>query len=342
MHILFLQPARLIADLGIDLQSFGDLPRYGVISLASLPHKLRETRLVVTCIDTNTAVRRILEVAASCKVPRLYLFDGIYDVQNAYQNPAHRCRDLNQMDPLLYSHVACVDRWSLSSMAALGIQTHAWLPSRAEPIEDKNPNQNYHAEFLIATARTPAFDKTERDRLQKLLLLVIASLNRIGAQYRFRTSDPELLASIGASEDDNDINTPFSECISHYQCLITTPSTIATTSMLAEVPTATLDYRDSPLTQQTGWRLHQSMDMDSSLSAMLKPAADRMIFQAREVAHLARRTPVEDFILDAAGISERSHSALVSTRRIRWPISIDYPLRWTWVHWLRRFRKGLF
>ena len=108
--------------------------------------------------------------------------------------------------------------------------------------------------------------------------------------------------------------------------------------MLAGVPTATLDYRDSPLTQQTGWRIHQLIDMDSVLTNMLKPAADRMVFQAREVAHLAKRTPVEDFILDAAGIAERP-PFLVSTQRIQWPVNMDYPLRWIWMHWLKRFRK---
>ncbi|MCY4149993.1 MAG: hypothetical protein OXF73_11740 [Gammaproteobacteria bacterium] len=338
MHILFLQPAGHVADLGIDLQCFGNLPRYGVVSLSSLPRKLRDVGLVVNCIDTNTAARRILEAAASCKVPRLYLFDGIYDLQNAYHNPLHRRLCLSQMDPMLYTHVACVDRWSLTAFAALDVHTHAWLPSRAEPIGDKKSDQNLRAEFLIATARTPAFDYAEQDRLEKLLLMVIASLKRIGTRYRFRIGDRKLLASLGASADDNDIDTPFSECIRHYRCLITTPSTIATTSMLAGVPTATLDYRDSPLTQQTGWRIHQLIDMDSVLTNMLKPAADRMVFQAREVAHLAKRTPVEDFILDAAGIAERP-PFLVSTQRIQWPVNMDYPLRWIWMHWLKRFRK---
>ena len=341
MHILFLQPAKYFRDLGIELQYFGNLPRYGVINLSSLPRKLRDVRLVVNCIDTNTAARRILEVAATCGIPRLYLFDGIYDVQNASRNPAHQHRCLIQMNPLLYSHVACVDRWSFVNFPAMGIQTHAWLPSRAEPIRNKKPCQDDSVEFLIATARMPAFDRTERDRLEKLLLLVIASLKRIGARYRFRVGDRKLLALLGVSDEDNDIHTTFSECIRRYQCLITTPSTIAATSMLAGVPTATLDYRDSPLTQQTGWRIHQSTDMHSVLTAMLEPASDRMVFQAREVSHLAKRTPVEDFILDAADIADRSHTPPVNTQRIRCPISIDYPLRWIWVNWLKRFRRGL-
>ena len=341
LRILFLQPARHVADLGIDLQYFGDLPRYGVVSLSSLSHKLRDTRLVVNCIDTNTAARRILETAASYGVPRLYLFDGIYDVANAYHNPRHRRQHLSQMDPLLYTHIACVDRWSLVTFAALGAQTHAWLPSRAEPMGDKAHPQVQRVDFLIATARTPVFDKAERDRLEKLLHLVITSLKRIKVQYRFRIGDRALLSSIGASEADNDTDMPFEECIRRYRCLITTPSTIATTSMLAELPTATLDYRDSPLTQQTGWRIHQSMNIDSALMSMLEPAVDRMTFQAREVAHLAKRTPVEDFILNAAGMKDQSIPNLTGAQRIRQIVSIDYPLRWIYVNWLKRFRKRL-
>lgn len=341
LHILFLQPARQIADLGINLQCLGNLPRYGLVSLSSLDRKLRNTRLVVNHIDTNDMARRVLKVAAACGVPRLYLFDGIYDVANAYRNPAHRRRGLWQMDPLLYTHIACVDRWSLTTFAALGIQTHAWLPAKAEPGVEEEPLQTPSMKFLIATARTPVFDEAEQDRLETLLHLVTASLKRIGAQYRFRVSDRQLLRSLGASDDDNDIETPFSECIRHYQCLITTPSTIATTSMLAGLPTAILDYRNWPLTQQTGWRIHQSTDIESTLIAMLNPTSDRLAFQAREVGHLAKGKPVEDFILDAAGIADQSHSAFASTQRIQWPFSFDYPLRRIYVNWLKRFRRGL-
>ncbi len=341
MSILFLQPARQVADLGVDLTNLGDLPRYGVVSLPSLVHKMRDTRLVVNCKDSSPAARRILEIAAACQVPRLYLFDGIYDVANAYYNPKHLRRHLSEMEPLLYTHIACVDRWSLATFAALGVQTHAWLPSRAEPTGDEDQTGVQRMDFLIATARTPIFDKTERDRLEKLLRLVIASLERIKVQYSFRIGDRKLLSAIGATDADNDTDTPFTKCMRRYRCLITTPSTIATTSMLAGLPTAMLDYRDSPLTQQTGWRIHQSMDIDSALMAMLEPAAERMTFQAREVAHLAKRTPVEDFMLEAAGLLGQSNSKPADARRIRPGISIDYPLRWIYVNWLKRLRKEL-
>lgn len=339
-NILFLQPARQFEDLGVNLERLRHVARYGVISPRSLPRRLRNTGLVVNCVDTSVAARRILELAASRGVPRLYLFDGIYDVANAYRNAAHR--RANQMDPLLYTHVACVDRWSCEAYAALGVRTHAWLPARAAPAPtgDETSPRSRTAGFLIATARTPAFDKGERLRLEKLITLTVAALERMGADYRFRIGDRELLKSLGIPTRDNDTAESFAKSILRYQCLITTPSTIATTAMLAGTPTATLDYRDAPLTQQTGWRIHQSTDLDGALASMLRPAADRMTFQAREIAHLSAPAPVEDFILDAAGFGSRSRQPVAEASRAG-SVSLDYPLRWAYVNWFKRFRKRL-
>ncbi len=340
LNIVFLQPARQVRDLGVDLDRLRGFARFGVMRPAALARRFGEVGAVVNCIDTSRAARTVLELAAARGMPRIYLFDGIYDAANAYRNPKHLRLGLRQMDPLLYTHAACVDRWSLRAFAALGVRTHAWLPARATPGPGRGEKQTRTraAVFLIATARSPAFDRGERARLQKLLHLTIASLKRIGADFRFRTGDRRLLTSLGAPAAANDTGESFVQCVRRYQCLITTPSTIATTAMLMGIPTATLDYRDSPLTQQTGWRIHESTDIDATLASMLEPAAERMTFQAREVAHLVERAPVEDFILQAAGLGPRPGAAAVANPR---RLSFDYPLRWAWVNWLKRFRGGL-
>lgn len=337
LHILFLQPAAHVAALGLDLARLRHVARFGVVNLSSLSGKLNNFSAVVNCIDTSATARQILESAARMSVPRVYLFDGIYDVVNAYNNPAHRW---GQMEPLLYTHIACVDRWSYRKFAALGAKTHAWLPTRAAPHESAEPVVDRGSTFLIATARTPAFDAGERSRLKELLALTMAALDRLGVAYRFRIGDMELLTSLGISPDRNDLHDSFANCICRYRCLITTPSSIATTAMLAGIPTAILDYRDGPLTQQAGWRIHRSADIESALRSMLDPAPDRMMFQAREVVHLAKRTPVEDFILRAAGGLEHGEPTADPPRRKR-RISFEYPLRWVYANWLKPFRKDL-
>ena len=340
MKALFLQPAAHVAALGVDLGRLRHAARFGVVNLASLPRKLRTTGAVVNCIDTSNTARRILASAARHGVPRVYLADGIYDVANAYRNPAHRRRRLAHLDPMLYTHVACVDRWSLSAFAALGARTHAWLPARAEPDGDPDPAAPPRAPFLVATARSPVFDAGERERLRKLLALTVAALDRLGAEYRFRTGDPELLSSLGIPAARNDVRDAFARCMRRYECLITTPSTIATTAMLAGKPTAILDYRDAPLAQQAGWRIHRSTDIGATLASMLQPSPDRMTFQAREVAHLADREPVEDFILRAARAGPPPAGPPADPAAGAPRFSFEYPLRWVYANWLKPFRKG--
>lgn len=334
MNVLFLQPAAQVSNLGVDLGRFGPAARFGIVNLASLPRRLADIRAVVNCIDTSSLARRVLDAAREAGVPRIYLFDGIYDVANAYRNPVHRRRNLDQMDPLLYTHVACVDRWSYQAFAALGVRTHAWLPTRAAPDEEATPPTAHKATFLIATARSPAFDAAERKRLRRLLAMTVAALERLGATYRFRTGDAQLLKSLGVPAAANDAHGGFGRCMASYDCLITTPSTVATTAMLAGKPTATLDYRDAPLTQQSGWRIHESADIDATLASMTERASDRMTFQAREVAHLAGRTPIEDFILDAA-----AGSSACGAPPGRGRISVEHPLRWLYANCVKPFRK---
>ena len=339
MNVLFLQPATHVADLGVDLERLRAVSRFGVVNLRSLPARLEAAGAVVNCIDTSRSARRVLEAARDAGVPRVYLFDGIYDVANAYRNPAHRGTD--QMDPMLYTHVACVDRWTHRVFAAIGARTHAWLPARAAPEEGPDSAEPSAASFLVATARNPAFDTGERARLTRLLARTVAAIDRLGATYRFRTGDADLLASLGVPATENDTQDDFSRCIRRYRCLITTPSTIATTAMLAGKPTATLDYRDAPLTQHTGWRIHGSVDIDRVLASMLEPAPDRMTFQAREVAHLAERAPVEDFILGAAKIQRKADGTTqsVGPRGGGGRLSLEYPLRWVYVNWVKPFRR---
>lgn len=333
MKLLLLQPAAQFAELGVDLDRLRPAARFGTLKPGSAQRRLGDVGAVVNCIDTSVGARRAVEAAARAGVPRVYLFDGIYDVANAYRNPLHRRRGIKQMDPLLYTHVACVDAWSHAAFAALGARTHAWLPARAAPEDGAAPAPGRRAAFLVATARKPAFDAGERGRLERLLRLTVEALDRLGAGYRFRTGDAKLIRALGIPPERNDTDEPFSRCLRRYDALITTPSTVATTAMLAGKPTATLDYRDGPLTQQTGWRLHESADIGASLASMLAPASDRMTFQARQVAHLASRTPVEDFILSAArgSPSEGGNGG-------RRP-SLEYPLRWLYQNWVKPLRR---
>lgn len=331
MNLLFLQPAAQVASLGVDVDRLRPAARFGVVNLASLERRLAGVDAVVNCIDTSPTARRVVDAAARARVPRIYLFDGIYDMANAYRNPRHRRSGIDQMDPVLYTHLACVDRWSHRTFAAMGLCTHAWLPTRAAPEEPGGATAR-RATFLIATARSPAFDAAERERLRRLLARTVEALHRLRATFRFRTRDTRLLASLGIPATANDTGDDFARCIHGYDCLITTPSTVATTAMLSGKPTATLDYRDSPLTQQSGWRIHESTDIEGVLSSMAQPARDRMAFQAREVAHLVDASPVEDFILRAAGGAPPASGA---TR-----VSLEYPLRWLYVNCVKPFRKS--
>lgn len=137
--------------------------------------------------------------------------------------------------------------------------------------------------ILLTTAKTPYFNLEERARLVCLYKEVLNNCLAAFEVVEFRFFDEKLLNDIGGDASRNKVNGAFIDTVKGYGAVITTPSTVSIEAMSLGIPVAHLDYRDSPLFCQSGWRINQSVDIPDVLTSIKNPDSNRLKFQFSEI-----------------------------------------------------------
>jgi len=238
----------------------------------------------VICIHTVEPLNSyILNKCLFLNVKTMVVFDGVYEWDNAYKNPKHIQAGIKLYDPIS-SDMALIVGEPINYLSHInpGVTFHSYRPTRM--IISKN-SRNAVAEgtLLLTTAKTPYFDLKERERLVNLYREVLTVCRSIFDNIEFRFFDESLLSDIGGDLTKNKTDGSFSDAIKNYSNLITTPSSVSIEAMALGVAVAHLDYRDSPLFFQAGWRLNQSVDIPDVLSSMNAKTLERINFQYSEV-----------------------------------------------------------
>ena len=136
--------------------------------------------------------------------------------------------------------------------------------------------------LLLTTASTPYFDPDEKKRLQFLIKEIVSVPN---IRIILRIFDKSLLNFEEAKQFHNEIDKPFEQLVQEVSAVITTPSSVALTSMLAGKPTCQIIYRDMPLLMQSGWILHASCNIRETIESLLLAEESRLEFQRKIVSH---------------------------------------------------------
>ncbi len=213
-------------------------------------------------------------------VPTILCSDGIFDFSNAFLNIMHRKYGLIQFHPVIQDFFICV-----------GVREAEYFSSEVEAL-DYMPKRMISMEtplglpakekVLLTTANTAYFDDAEYSRLLRLMLDVIETLDKRSVSFSVRIYDERLLKELLAysgQEFKNDVDHGFEETLKCYSSVITTPSSIAVTSMYHQRPTALLVYRDTPMFMQSGWMITSADLLNDSLDGFLKPSRDRLEVQ---------------------------------------------------------------
>lgn len=185
-----------------------------------------------------------LRWARARNVPTLLMMDGVVEYRNTFANPDAPPQFLR---PAPVDAIACAgetDRaklWSWGNVAiATGLPRIAAAFPRPLPLP-RQPN------LLIATARRPAFDAAEHQRLLDALRAVraAASLTCWNNRILWRLTaglDDEL----GVTNDTRPLRDSLADC----SAVFTTPSTLLLEAMAARRPAAILHPHDGPLWQE--------------------------------------------------------------------------------------------
>ncbi|ASI89244.1 hypothetical protein [Vibrio mediterranei] len=212
------------------------------------------------------------------------LQDGVFDFSNSFNNPFFFNKSYKLHFPAINDVILCFGKKEASYIAGFNKRTvvKTYIPEfvkRTMKLADDFNNPEPEYDVMLTTANTAYFDESEFKLLVNYLESVIDSLLSSGYKICIRIFDNQLLNALSLEDIDNLKEGSFVEAAANVKSVITTPSTLAVESMILGLPTATLIYRDMPITTQTGWMLYNPAIVCSVVESMLNNNRERLSIQ---------------------------------------------------------------
>ncbi|AZK62174.1 hypothetical protein [Pectobacterium versatile] len=242
--------------------------------------------LVIYTIYSSPIYNHMISYCKKVKVKTLLLMDGICEINNFTKNENINSLGIKNYHPILADNIAVVGNSARRYFSVLGVNAIRHLPPRISKLKYNQhlvSSMSKKTDFLITTANTAYFNNIEFENLVSLLKDVIYAIEKNGYSIIFRVFDERLIEELKIDPCNNIKNGSFTDVLSLVSCVITTPSSIALTSMIENLPVGLLQFRDSPNFLQTGWIIIKGYDLSETLSSMIRKDEIRMRFQISEV-----------------------------------------------------------
>ncbi|TMP45726.1 hypothetical protein CWB96_11110 [Pseudoalteromonas citrea] len=218
-------------------------------------------------------------------IKTILVMDGVYDYSNSIKNKASRSIDLElyrYVPQTVFLVVGALPLYFSDNARCIN-----YMPKMIKNGDSTPTGQSGFSKVLLTTANTAYFELDELSSLVILFRLVLVELNRRSIAYDVRIYDDTLYSSISDllnKNTDNILSGNFEEIIADYSNIITTPSSIAITSMIHKRAVALLQYRDSPPSFFTGWMFSSQETIAMGLDSFISLDCSRMLLQERLVS----------------------------------------------------------
>lgn len=225
------------------------------------------------------------------EVPVLVLADGILEYRNTFQNPTVAAGSIFM--PVHGHKLACIGDSQariVSSWGNAGKCEVVGLP-RLDTVkkngDGKDEIERDPSKFriLITTARKPGFDLKQLDLVRKSLNDVkqcfdstqIVAGKKIELTWRL-TGELETYLSVNQDRVKVEGQQIYG-ALKKVDAVISTPSTVILESWLHGLPTATLDYTNSPTFVPTAWNISSAGQILETVKSLIEKPEPMMLFQ---------------------------------------------------------------
>lgn len=254
------------------------------------------------CWEDLATLRRLYQ---QNHIPILILCDGVLEYRNTWLNPQIPEGCLFQ--PVIGHKLACIGRAPariLESWGNLGKCEIVGLPHLDKLSETPPSPINTEGKFrlLIATARTPAFNPSQREVVlnslialkQYLLKQTFVAGRPIEVHWRLSGGLNKDLA-IDTTEQPDPAVVSMAEQIDQSDAVIITASTGYLECLLRKRPTAVLDFHNVPSYLNPAWTISAESQIASVISELAFPPAPKMLHQSQTLYdQLECGTPATD------------------------------------------------
>jgi hypothetical protein len=258
---------------------------------AVLAHK---PELVITFDEHYSELANIVGVARQAGVATLQIMDGIlewrrtWDYTRAGRPIDGRALPLNQ--PALSHKIACLGRRDARILESWGNagkcevvgapRLDGLLQKRKEGKTRIVPRSGRKARVLVMTAKSPGFTPGQIEttlRSLRDLKQYFTGKDQVDVVWRLTQ---ELHQHLGVSNTLTDLTGgELHDVLLQVDAVVTTPSTAMLEAMLAERPTALLDYHNCPHYFETPWTISAEPNIDPVITELLNPPPARMDYQ---------------------------------------------------------------
>src|SRR5262249_17603630 len=189
--------------------------------------------------------------------------------------------------PVLSHKIACLGRSQARLLESWGNQGRCEVVGapRLDGFIGRRPRTRMPgapAIVLVATAQTPGF--TERQVAAVVAALTdvrraVAARDPSSVQTRWRVAKV-IEAQMELISEECDLPwTPLEDSLAHADAVISTPSTLLLEAMLTGLPTALLDYTNSPQYVPSAWSITRAEHVQEALDGLLYPPPERRLLQ---------------------------------------------------------------
>jgi len=252
------------------------------------PERLGELHvdLVLTLSNDFWRSGRLVRAANERRIPALYMLDGVLEWRHQWLNPRFGAGGKAPFGQLITADkVACLGWRSarvLESWGAVGKCEVVGIPRLDHYIDEPVQHKVHEGpkRLLVMTANTPGFTPSQVAAVKGALRDVKEALSDAPGWnpiWRVR----------GGIDKELDLNDrypdlqglPLRDVFAEADAVLTTPSTVVLESMLAGLPTAILDYSNSPPYLTAAWMVTAPMHIPSVLEELSEPTARRLLYQ---------------------------------------------------------------
>ena len=245
--------------------------------------------LILIAHDQYTEpARALIKSAVANGVPTLILADGILEYRNTFEHPQIGPGVLFQ--PVLGHKVATISRAQtriIESWGNAGRCETVGLPrlDRYYGLKRRQRQVCEPLRVLISTALTPFFTDRQRHKVTaslrdlKCFFEGRPDLNGCRLEPLWRLTKG-LADEIGVTSTIGDLRgLEIADLLQTVDAVITTPSTTLLEAMMLGLPTAILDYGNSPHYVSTAWRVTAPDQIADTIAELTHPPEAKLLFQ---------------------------------------------------------------
>jgi len=257
--------------------------------------------LIISIGESHFEVFKCFKKAKSLGIPTLNIQDGIHEWRDIWENDKYaKGGNYFNRQFIIADKIACIGQLQADWYHAMGMTGQPevvgmpWLEDFIQN-DDKWKRREGIKNIMVMTANTPAFNLEQ----YRLVLESIQDLKNSTAVakdnllvWRVRGNLRRDLNLI--NEDPKYETESLHKILPQVDGVICTPSTAIIESMVAGVPTALIDYTNSPLFINTAWRINCQAQIAQTISELLDPPENKLNFQNMALSMMAYTKPKSD------------------------------------------------